>query len=356
MINGKNFMFYVECETLTGSVILPLCEYKSVQLQFQSEKGKARRPKNIKWNSYYYKGLDYTLSLDGLITYSDEEIQQQLIEVNGDLLEANGALVSIGGVPVSNFGGYFCLENALFDWKTIKWSFEGTNTPLKWRGEVLVDQLSASFSTSGLAEFSTVLQGNGEPDRFHTPPPTNLKLVSQSSTLTTEDAGSLSIAPVQQGNTWLAGITLTGNALPNGVYSLQLAGTSIAAYSVQIGDTLGSIAENIAELIKGTANILSAYSDDDSVYIETSTSKTLTASYAAHTGTLRSVSISYSSAVSYDFYRVLVKQGTHEWTVDVQGVQPTIILPTGSYEVSVAGMGADLQYSDYSDTIQITVS
>ena len=354
IVYGNNFMFYIECQTLTGDMMLPICEAKSVQLQFQSDITEATKSPSSKWKSFYYGRNSYALSLDGLVTYSDKELNEIIVEVNNALLMTNNALVSIGGEPFSPGGAYFCLENALFNWKTIKWSFEGTTTPIKWSGEVLVSQLAPGIGDpNGVMEFSSSLQGTGEPKSFHTPPPTSLKKTGQSNTLPTEDASYLSIAPVQQGNTWLSGVTLTGNPLPNGVFTLNLGGTSIGGYAVRIGDTLESIALNIATLISD--KVLRAYVDDDTVYIETSSSKTLTAPYTPHTGVIRSVYMSFQSK-PYDFYRFKVDQNGHTWFIDTQGTNPTLILPVGSYDIAVAGMGTDLQYSDYSETIQITVS
>jgi len=353
-IQGKNFMFYVECKTLTGDVMLPLCSAESVQLGQQSRLREVSGDNDSKSSRWAYGILDNTLDIDGLITYSADQIQSIIVEVNNALLETNNALVSVGGVPVNDLSPYFCFENALNEWKYLNWYCEDQNNPgFKYKGVVLVAQIQNSWTPNDKRKFSCSLQIDGDLERFHTPPPTSLKKTGQSNTLPTEDASYLSIAPVQQGNTWLSGVTLTGNPLPNGVFTLNLGGTSIGGYAVRIGDTLESIALNIATLISD--KVLRAYVDGDTVYIETSTSQTLTAPYTNHTGVLRSVYMSFQSK-PYDFYRFKVEQNGHTWFVDTQGTNPTLILPTGSYEVSVAGMGTDLQYSDYSETIQITVS
>ena len=353
-IQGKNFMFYVECQTVTGDLMLPLCSAESVQLGQQSRLREVAGDNDSKSSRWAYGILDNTLNIDGLIPYSADEINSILVGVNGGVLEANGNLVTVGGVPVNDLSPYFCLENALNDWKYLKWYCEDQDNPgFKYKGVVLVSEIQNTWAPNEYRKFSCSLRIDGDVERFHTPPPTALKLQSTTSTLPIEDAGSLSIAPTQQGNTWLSGITLTGNQLPNGVYTLNLGGTSVGGYAVRIGDTLESIALNIASLISD--KVLRAYVDDDTVYIETSTSKTLTAPYTPHTGVLRSVYMSFQSK-PYDFYRFKVEQNGHTWFIDTQGTNPTLILPTGSYGVSVAGMGTDLQYSDYSQTIQITVS
>lgn len=354
-IQGKNFMFYVECKTLTDSLMVPLCSVENVSLQMQSDIREATKEPTSKWGSFYYGKNSYSLNLDGLISYSKEQVQALIVEVNGQLLAANDKLVSVGSVPVGELSPYFCLENALADWQYLNWYCEDQDNPgYKYKGTILVEQLSNTWTPNDNRKFSGSLRGDGELQRFHTPAPTDLKKEGQSNTLPDETVSILNITPTSTGDgNWKSGFTISGTYLPSGIFASSVGGS----YQVEPGDTLPEITQALVQAIAeaATPGVIDAYADDDTVYVIRSNSTPVTGTYTDHFDTLRSVFLSFQSQ-PYDYYRVKVEQGSDEWIIDVQGTQPTIVLPTGTYTVSVAGMGSDMKYSDYSETINITVA
>lgn len=362
-IYGKDFMLYIECETLDGSVMIPMCIAKGVQLQLNSDISEATKGPSSKDKSFYYGRNSYTLSLDGLITYSKSEISQQIVEVQGKLLEAGNKLVSIGGTPVNQSGAYFCLENALMDWKILKWVFEGTTTPIKWAGSALVQSLSNSFQADGLAEFTGNLQVTGGIQRFHTPAPTNLRKESQTDTIPTENATFVENGSDTQTGAWNQRFLASGTSLPGGKFHIAIYGDSID-HIVEPGDTLEEIVQDLANQINAKQyvpdfpppDVVTASADDDTLTILFDEQHSAVSSYVNHTGILKSLTLLYDCEIDYSFYRLKVIQGLNTWYIDVQTKNPTIILPPGTYDMAVSGMGADLQYSDYSETKTITIN
>lgn len=360
-ITGKNFMFYVECQTLTGSVMIPLCSAETVQLGQQTRSREVTKAPKGKSSRWAYGIIDGSLSIDGLVPFSATDIQNILVEVNNKLLETNDKLVTIGSTP-AGANPYFCLENALNEWKYIDWICDDDNGN-KYSGVALVSDINNTWTPNDNRKFSCSCLVDGDIQRFHTPIPTNLRLESQSNTIPTETATFVENGSDSQVGAWTQRFLASGVYLPNGVFGVSIYGDNIE-HVVQPGDTLEEIVQGLAsqitakkyEPVTPPPTFITAGTNDDTLEILMDEQHSATSSYTNHTGTLRSVYISYSSVVDYDFYRVKVVQGLNTWFIDVGSKTPTLILPIGTFTISVSGMGLDLTYSDYSDTIQITIN
>lgn len=371
-LRGKDFMLYFEYDTGNGIINLPYCSATTITLETTSDLQEVTKPSDSKWKYWENSLLSYTLQLDGLVSYSLQQVKSVLLSsLKGLVKDTNGNYIQVGqtALPPVEYA-YYDLETRLLNWLPVKWIMKDLSVDyIYYKGECVIGQASQTISSDDFVKGSIQMRGQGAYERILLPAPINLKYLEQTDAPSETATIVTDFIEHESGESWDNFSTITGNFLVGGIVKISVFEKESSVHTDFThtcipGDTADSIFADISEKINSAyitptdppPSTIYSYVENGVLHVIMDYDNPTIGTYTNTTQTVKIATFSFDTITGYSEFNLQIINNTDDETYYINSSSKLIStqLATGkNYTISVMGYNSVGLSSDYSSSITI---